>query len=128
MSEKRRMQSDIAHARGLGSAKDGVPHWIAQRVTAIALLPLVIWIVYSFLQMAGSGHEEFVGWLSQPVNAVLMILFIIAAFYHSVLGNQVIIEDYIHHEGFKIFKLVGQKLFFTALGMACIFSILKIAL
>jgi succinate dehydrogenase / fumarate reductase membrane anchor subunit len=66
--------------------------------------------------------------LSEPLNAICMILFVISSFYHAVLGSQVVIEDYIHHEGFKIFKLLGQRLLFFAMGVASIFSVLQVAL
>ena len=122
------IKTPLARARGLGSAKEGAEHWMAQRITAIANIPLVLWLVYSIISLIGATHAEFTAWLSQPINAILMILFIISTFYHAKLGSQVVVEDYIHNEGFKFFKLIGQKLFFLGLGIACIFSILKIAL
>lgn len=122
------MKAPLARAKGLGSGKGAVEHWTMQRITSVANIPLVAWFVYSVVSLAGSDYQEFTSFLAQPVNAVLMILFIISTFYHAVLGAQVVVEDYVHHEGFKLFKLIGQKLFFMALGIACIFSILKIAL
>lgn len=122
------MKAPLARARGLGSAGHGSDHWMKQRITAIANIPLVIWFVFSVVSLRGASHAEFTGWLAEPVNAVLAILFIVSTFYHAKLGAQVVTEDYIHHEGFKFVKLIGQKLFFFALGVACIFSILKIAL
>lgn len=122
------MKAPLARARGLGSAKDGVHHWFMQRVTAIANIPLMLWLVYSLADLRGAGFVEFSSWLSEPVNAILMILAVISIFYHAMLGTQVVTEDYIHNEGFKMVKLIGQKLFFFALAVACIFSILKIAL
>ncbi len=121
------MQSPLRKAKGLGSAHTGTHHWFMQRVTALALLPLMFWLVYSILSLQNAGHAEFTAWLANPLHALLMIFFILAGFYHSVLGNQVVIEDYISCTWFRTVKLVGQKLFFTALGVACIFSILKIA-
>ncbi len=121
-------RSDLAKAKNLGSAGHGSGHWLAQRITAVVLIPLIIWIIYSIVNMLGADYEQFTAWLSQPINAVLMILFVIASFYHAVLGSQVIIEDYISNEGFRVSKIIGQKLFFTAAGIACVFSILKIAL
>lgn len=122
------IKSPLARARGLGSIKEGADHWLGQRITAIANIPLVLWFVYSIITLKGASYAEFTGWLSHPINAILMILLILSVFYHARLGSQVITEDYIHNEGFKFFKLIGQKLFFYAAGVACIFSILKIAL
>jgi len=121
------LQSPLSKARGLGSAHTGTHHWLMQRVSAIALFPLVIWMVYAIFKMQGATYQEFTTWLSQPLNAVLAILFVISSFYHAILGNQVIIEDYISCKWFRITKIIGQKLFFIALAIACIFSILKIA-
>lgn len=122
------LKSPVARARGLGSAKTGLDHWIAQRLTAIANLVLGLWLIYTFACSPAMSYTEAVLWLSKPLNAVGMILFVLSSFYHAVLGAQVIVEDYIHCEGFKIFKLVGQRLVFFAMGVACIFSILQVAL
>lgn len=121
------IQSPLARARGLGSAHDGVDHWFKQRLTAIANIPLVLWLIYSIVSLRGADFYTFTTWLAEPMNAILMILFILSAFYHAKLGTQVVVEDYIHHEGFKMTKLIGMKLAFLALGVACIFSVMKVA-
>lgn len=126
--EKGGLKSPLARARGLGSAKSGLDHWMAQRITAIANVFLGLWFVYTMAVNAGMSYTEAVLWLSEPVNAILMILLVISSFYHAVLGAQVVTEDYIHNEGFKLFKLVGQRLVFFALAVAAIFSILQVAL
>ena len=104
------LKSPIGRARGLGSAKDGLHHWWMQRVTAVALIPLTLWFVASLISLAGAGYAETVAWLGSPVVAVLMIALIIATFYHAALGLQVVIEDYVHHEGVKLVTLLGVKL------------------
>lgn len=121
------IKTPLARAKGLGSAGHAVGHWMNQRVTAIANIPLVIWFVLSFVSLQGASHAEFSAWLSEPLNTVLAILFIISTFYHAVLGSQVVVEDYVHNEAFKTLKLIGNKLFFFALGVASIVSILKIS-
>mgnify|MGYP006437166477 CR=1 FL=1 len=122
------MSSDLGKARGLGSAKSGVHHWMHQRLTAIANLLLLIWAVISVLLHHDHSYAEWRGFLAQPHNAVLTILLVISTFYHAVLGAQVITEDYIHTKGLKYIKLIGQRLIYFALGAAAIFSVLQIAL
>ena len=121
------IKSPLSRARGLGSSHDGVTHWWHQRITAVANIPLMVWLVYSVINMNDFNHATFTLWLAEPVNAILMILAVISVFYHASLGSQVIAEDYIHHEGFKVFKLISMRLFFVGTAIACIFSVLKIA-
>lgn len=126
--EKGGLKSPNTRANGLGSAKSGLDHWMSQRITAVGNLILGLWFIYSMLSNIGMTYTQGVLWLSEPLNAVGMILLVICSFYHAVLGAQVVIEDYIHHEGFKVFKLLGQRLVFFAMAVACIFSILQVAL
>jgi len=88
----------------------------------------MLWLLYSVININSFSYEDFTAWLAMPVNAILMILAIISVFYHAALGAQVIVEDYFHNEALKVAKLVAMKLFFFAATIACIFSILKIAL
>lgn len=125
--ESEGLKSPLARAKGLGSAHHGAHHWLAERITALALIPLMIWFVYSVVALRGVAYEQFVLWLAHPVNAVLMILLVIVGLWHGVMGSQVIVEDYIHNKCFKLAKLIGMKMFFFTLGVACIFSILKVA-
>ena len=90
------LRSNISKVRGLGSAKEGVHHWWAQRMTALALIPLSIWLVASLVCMAGADHAAISQWLSAPFTLGALALTIFAAFYHAVLGLQVVVEDYIH--------------------------------
>src|SRR5207247_332653 len=99
------MRSPLGRAIGLGSAKEGVDHWWAQRITAIALVPLVLWFVIAVIELAGADRAAFVAWLHHPVPAVMMVLLLIAAFYHSALGLQVVIEDYVAHESARFVLL-----------------------
>lgn len=122
------IQSPLARARGLGSAKDGVGHWWAQRVTAVALVPLTLWFVYSLAAQVGGDHAAVTAWLSSPVNAVIMVLYLAAIFYHSQLGLQVIVEDYVHGEAVKLVTLVLLQFANIVLGVSAIFVVLWIAL
>jgi succinate dehydrogenase membrane anchor subunit len=121
------MRTPISRVRGLGSAKDGTHHWWMQRLTAIALVPLSIWFVISIICLASADHAAVSAWLATPLTAVLMLLFVIATFYHMQLGLQVVVEDYIHGEGAKMVCLIGLKLGCFALGVAAAFAVLKVA-
>lgn len=103
------LRSPLGRVRGLGSAKEGVNHFWAQRMTALALIPLCVWFVISLLVITGADHATVKAWVSSPVVAGLLILLIAATFYHAFLGLQVVIEDYIHGEGLKLFTLVTVK-------------------
>lgn len=121
------LRTPIGRVRGLGSAKAGTEHWWMQRLTAVALLPLSAWFVVSMIVLAGAPHAEVAAWLARPLNAVLALLTVVATFYHLQLGLQVVIEDYVHHEGLKLFALIGLKLASVALAVAGSFAILKVA-
>ncbi len=103
------LRSPLGRVRGLGSAKEGVNHFWAQRMTALALIPLSVWFVISLLVITGADHATVKAWVSSPVVAGLLILLIAATFYHAFLGLQVVIEDYIHGEGLKLLTLVTVK-------------------
>ncbi len=90
------MGSPFARANGLGSAKQGVEQWWRERVTAVALVPLTLWLVVSIVVHRQSDHTGFIAWLSTPFNTLMMTLSLVALFYHTALGLQVIIEDYVH--------------------------------
>ena len=122
------IRTPLAHARGLSSAKSGTAHWWAQRLTAVALVPLIIWFTVSIIVMTGSGHDAVVAWIGNPLTAVLMILLIVAVFHHMQLGLQVVLEDYVHTEWLKIASIGIVKFAAIGLAVATIFSIVKIAL
>lgn len=119
--------TELGRVRGLGSAKTGVHHWVVQRVTALANLGLVGWLVFSLTQLPVFDHKALVDWLSSPLVAVPMMLMIVSIFWHMRLGLQVLIEDYLHNEATKIFALM--LLNFYAIGGAAfgLFSVAKIA-
>src|SRR4029077_16355347 len=93
------MRSPLGRAIGLGSAKEGVNHWWAQRVTALALVPLTLWFVIAVIGLIGADRQALGAWLHNPVAAMLMILLLVATFYHAALGLQVVIEDYVYRDG-----------------------------
>lgn len=119
--------TSIGRVRGLGSAKSGAHHWILQRFTAVGNMLLVLWLIFSILQMPGLDYESVVGWLSQPLVAVPMALMLVSVFWHLKFGLQVLIEDYVHDDGLKFFAIM--LLNFYAIGGAAlgVFAIAKIA-
>jgi succinate dehydrogenase / fumarate reductase membrane anchor subunit len=127
MMRDEQQSSLLGRALGLGSAKEGVQHWWAQRLSAVALVPLMLWLVASLVALAGADRAAVVAWLHEPFPAILMILLIIAAFYHMALGVQVVVEDYVHTEWVKIPVLVLNRLIAIAAAVAGIFAVLRIA-
>lgn len=100
------LTSSLGKARGLGSAKDGTSHWWWQRVTAVLLIPLVVWFVYSALTaMIGAPRADVVLWFASPLNSIALVVLMGAMFYHAKLGVQVVIEDYVHAHATKIISL-----------------------
>ena len=122
-----RLRSPLGRVMGLGSAKEGVAHWWAQRLTAIALIPLLLWFVIEVISLTGAPRAAVVAWLHGPFAAITTVLLLIAVFYHMGLGVQVVIEDYVHSEWSKITLLVINKFVAFALAAAGIFAVLRIA-
>ena len=122
------MASPLKIAKGLGSAKTGLHHWWLQRLTAIALIPLTIWFVTIIAFINEADYQQSIDLISQPFNGTLLILFIIASFWHSQLGMQVVIEDYVSQKFMRITLLIIIKYFFIFIGILSIISILKIIL
>lgn len=120
-------RTPVKQARGLGSARSGVGHWWMQRVTAIALVPLGIWFAASLIALLSADYATVTAWLSSPLNAVLTSLLLGVMFYHSWLGIQVVIEDYVHAEGLKIASLLVIKFIHVLLAAYGVFVVLRIA-
>ena len=112
---------------GLGSAKRGVDVWWAERVSALALVPLTLWLVASLVALGGADRAAFISWLARPLPAFLTILTLIAAFRHTALGLQVVIEDYVH-SALKIPLLIATQLACFAIAVAGVLATLRIAL
>jgi succinate dehydrogenase / fumarate reductase membrane anchor subunit len=121
------LRSPAARARGLGSAKDGTHHWWMQRVTAIALIPLVVWFAVSLIRFAPEGQAAARAWIASPVTMAMLILTIAAGMWHAALGIQVVIEDYVHAEGWRIGLNLAVKFAAAALTVASVVAIFTIA-
>jgi len=122
------VRTPLGRVEGLGAAHRGTEHFISQRVTAVALAPLSIWFVVSALSLIGAERGEAIAFLAEPVNAVLMALFIVAGMMHMALGLQMVIEDYVENEAGKVTLLILNKFAAWVVGAAAIFALLKIAL
>ncbi|HEY5140358.1 MAG TPA: succinate dehydrogenase, hydrophobic membrane anchor protein [Methylococcales bacterium] len=118
-------RSPLARVRGLGSAKAGTSHWWMQRVSAVALIPLSFWLI-TFLDLSFSApYQQTVEWLSSPLNTVCIVAWVLAVFYHSALGLQVVIEDYIAAEGIKIVAVWAVNLSFLLLALAALIAVFR---
>jgi succinate dehydrogenase / fumarate reductase, membrane anchor subunit len=122
-----RMRSPLGRAIGLGSAKEGVEHWWMQRITAVALVPLSLWFVIAVIGLVGADLETVQNWVGRPLPAILLVLLLIATFYHMSLGLQVVIEDYVHAELAKLGLVIAVRLLCFAFAVAGIFGVVSIA-
>ena len=122
------LRSPLSKAVGLGSAKHGFSHWWWQRVTAVALIPLCIWFVYSLLCVASGDYQAAVTWLSSPINATIMLLFVLTALYHGQTGLQIIIEDYVHTMWLNLTLLLFVKFASVIMAVLAIISVLQVVL
>jgi succinate dehydrogenase / fumarate reductase membrane anchor subunit len=120
------LRSPLARARGLGSAKHGVQHWWAQRLTAVALVPLVVWFAVSLVMLSGADYGGARAWIGSPFAMVLLILTIGIGLHHAQLGMQVVIEDYVGGDGWKLALIVIVKFIAALFGLAAVVAILRI--
>jgi len=120
-------RTPLKKVKGLGSAKEGTAHFWSQRLTAIALVPLVLWLAFSVASLPDMDYIAIREWLSQPFNAIVMILFLIAGFHHARLGLQVVIEDYISSHVARTAAIIAVTFIAAALGVTGVFSVLRIA-
>ena len=121
-------RTPLGRARGLGSAKHGVGHWLSERVAAVALVPLLVWLGYAVLTLARLDYYGAVEWVGRPLNATLMVLTLAVSFMHMASGLRVVIEDYIERRLTKAVLLLGNIFLCGLAGALAIFSILKVAL
>jgi succinate dehydrogenase / fumarate reductase membrane anchor subunit len=122
------LRTPLSRARGLGSAKQGVHHWWAQRITAVALIPLVAWFAISLIMMSGADYNVVRAWIGSPVVMVLLTLTFVVGLHHGQLGIQVVIEDYVHNDGVKLALIVLVRFIAVVFGLAAIVAILRIGL
>jgi succinate dehydrogenase / fumarate reductase, membrane anchor subunit len=122
---RRFFRSPLGRAIGLGSAKSGSQHWLVQRVTAVALVPLTLWFVASIIANAGSDYSVFIAWLRTPFVAGGMILLLIALFHHAALGLRVVIEDYVHSSA-RFAAVIAIRLCCYGLAVVGIIAVVRV--
>lgn len=121
------LRSPIGRVLGLGAAKEGPGHWWAQRVTSVALVLLTLWFAVAIPSLANASYLDTLRWIGDPINAVLLLLLIPTLIYHSLLGVQVVVEDYVHHHGLKVASLLALTFLHVLLAALAIFAVLRIA-
>jgi len=121
------LMTPLNRVLGLGTAKGAAEHWWLQRMTAVALLPLGLWFAYGLLTLRGFDYASVVMWVRQPMTSILLILLVVAVGYHSALGVQVVIEDYVTGKGSRAATLMASTLAHVGLTIAAVFAVLKIA-
>ena len=122
------LANPLRQVLGSGSAKGGVQHWWLQRLTSLALVPLTVWFVVSLLALPSFTHATVVAWIGQSWTALLLVLLVLIAAWHSQLGLRVIVEDYVHDAGAKTVTLVLLAFLHVLVAAAGVFAVLKVAL
>jgi len=122
------LQTPLKRVRGLGSARSGTRHFIVQRVTAIALVPLTLWAIWLALMLLHADYAHARALVHQPLNAVLLIALVVAVFWHAQLGVQVVIEDYVHTRWLEVTAQLLVRFACLLGGLACVLAVIRIAL
>jgi len=121
------LRSPLGRVLGAGAAHDGVRHWWRQRLTSIALVPLTVWFVVSILALPSLSYATLVAWMSQSSTALLLILLVLNAAWHSQLGVRVVVEDYVHGTGARTLLLVLIGFAHVLLAAAGVLAVLRVA-
>ena len=122
------MKTPLAQVRGTGAAREGAGHWWHERMSSVAVLILFVWLLVSLWRLPSLDHASIVQWLSSPLAAAPMLLLVFATFWHLQMGLIVVIEDYVHDEGSRMFWSAMVKFAAAGAGTLAAFSVLKIAL
>ena len=122
------LRSPLGFVLGHGSAREGVHHWWHLRTTSAALAVLGVWFVFAVLTLPDLGRASVVAWLARPFSAVLMVLFVFVTVWHSLLGVQVVVEDYVRSKGARVLVLVLVRFAHVLVGAAALFAVLRLAL
>ena len=120
------LRTPLKIARGLGSSKSGVHHWWLQRVSAIALIPLSIWLLFLMGDLMHASYPAVLATIGQPVHAILLIVLSVCLFWHGALGLQVIIEDYVHTRWLEVTLQIALRFGAVVGALACVLAVLAI--
>ncbi len=121
------LKSPLGRVLGLGSAGTGTEHWLGQRLSAVAMVPLTLWFAVSLLTLPSLDFYSVAAWVAAPLHAVLLVLLVVALVYHSSLGTQVVAEDYVHAPGLRVIVLAALRLLHVGLAVAGIVAVFLIA-
>ena len=122
------MSTPLARARGLGSAKSGLHHWWHQRISAVAMVGLVSWMVILLFSLVEADYQTALNILAHPVNATVVVLFVAVGLWHASLGLKVVLEDYVANEGARLIAILAVKMAASVTAILAILSVLKVAL
>lgn len=122
------LRTPLGRVLGLGTAKDGTEHFMAQRISAIALVFLGCWFLYAMYTLDNYTYLAVMRFIAAPMNGVLLSLFSVTVAYHSYLGVQVVIEDYVHAHGLKLLSLIASRFAHVFLAIASVYAVLRIGL
>ncbi|MDX1517122.1 MAG: succinate dehydrogenase, hydrophobic membrane anchor protein [Woeseiaceae bacterium] len=120
------LKTPLGRVLGLGSAKEGTDHFISQRLSAMGLALLGLWFIASMLSLDSLAYLEVIRFIGDPLNGVLLSLLTLTVAYHSFLGVQVVIEDYVHATGLKVFTLIALRFAYILIAVAGVYAILRI--
>lgn len=124
---KTSMRTPLGRVRNLGSAKSGTSDFWRQRLTAIAMIALIVPVIVVVMMLLGRGHAAAIQILGSPFVAIVLMLFIIASVWHMKIGMQVVIEDYVNDEKLKLVAIIGNNFFSVAVALAAVYAILKLS-
>ncbi len=119
------LRTPVGKVLGLGTAKEGAEHWWMQRLSAVALVVLTLWFVFSLLSIGSLHYDAMHAWIERPVNAALLVLLVVTLMYHSQMGIQVVIEDYVSHKPTKLAALIANQFVHVALAAIGLFAVLR---
>ena len=122
------LRTPLGRVLGLGTAKDGTGHFWAQRLSAVALLFLGGWFAFVLVTLTGFTHVDAVAFIGAPINSVMLLLLVATIAYHSYLGVQVVVEDYVLGHGLKLASLILSRVAHVLLAVAASYAILRIGL
>ncbi len=122
------LRSQLKRARGLGWARSGSGAWWAERLTAIALVPLTLWFIASVIRLEGTTRAGMIAWLHAPVPLALILCLVVATFWHMALGLRVVIDDYVHNDAVRIATLLFQRGVCIVAALLCIIAALRLGL